>query len=134
MSQHPNVILALEMATDDLPMKTLRAIVSEYRKSFIAKGGDRIGETVYDDDYIQIKPDGEDYNFLVAESDYEEGWQLQTTEGNLYFFRMVTYGYGEVVGWAELDAEKQELDAWASTVAEKYHLSNHSIFVTANYW
>lgn len=72
MSQHPNVILALEMTPDDLPMKTLRAIVEECKASFIAKGGDHIGEMVYNDDYVQMKQGGEDYNFLAAESNYED--------------------------------------------------------------
>jgi hypothetical protein len=74
-----------------------------------------------------------EYNFKVMESDYEEGYQISADEGDLIFFDFVTYGYGEVVTWVDLETQKNELEQWARTASEKYNCS-YEIKVTANYW
>ena len=117
MGSHPNVVLMAVLKPDDLSRKTMRGILEE-------------AETV--DDYA-VKIGGVEYTHIVMESDYEEGHQIAADEGDLVFFDLVTYGYGETVTWDKLEKQKSELEQWA-TEACKRHNCSCKIYVTANYW
>jgi len=118
MSQHPNVILTAVLTPDGLSRKTMREIMEEYGTGF-------------EDSYVLV---GEkEYNALIMESNYDEGWQISAQEGDLVFFDLVTYGYGERVEWDDLESLKGELEEWAQKTCEAHHCS-YRIWVTANHW
>ena len=74
-----------------------------------------------------------DYHTVVMESEHDEGYQITAKEGDLVFWDFVTYGYGEVVAWAALEAQKMALEAWAKGICDR-HACDYRIEVTANYW
>lgn len=118
MSTHPNVILMAVLTPKGLARQTMKAIL----------GAD------YDrDSSNEIKVGGFGYSPLVMETEYDEGMQIAAKEGDLVFWDMVTYGYGEVVTWAALEAQKAALEVWAKTTSEA-HDCDYRIDVSANYW
>jgi hypothetical protein len=117
MSIHPNAILLLTITPEDLARKTYRAILDDAK--------------VEDDGDIKI--DGVDYHHRVMEEEYDESYQISAKEGDIALFDLVTYGYGETIEWAKLEAQKNNLEAWAKGVCEKHHCT-YKIFITANYW
>ena len=54
----------------------------------------------------------------VMEDDYDKGNQLGLPEGTIYVFSLVTYGYGETIKWADLEAQKVALEDWAKAGAK----------------
>lgn len=117
MGSHPNAILALALKPDDGTRKTHRAIMAE--------------AGVKEDD--QIKIGAADYHVTVMESDYDDGMQIASDEGDIVLLDMVTYGYGETIEWSKLEQQKAELDEWAKGICER-HKCSAKVFVTANYW
>jgi len=117
MSTHPNVILMVVLIPDGLSRKTMRDILAEFSTS----------------DDGDIKIGSEKYHSLVMEDDYDESNQISGKEGDLIFYDLVTYGYGEVISWDNLVNRKVELEKWARIVCEKYKCK-FDIKVTANYW
>jgi hypothetical protein len=117
MSTHPNVVLMARLTPDGLSRKTMRDILAT--------------QNLEDDADILIG--GKNYPHDVMESDYLEGYQLSAKEGDLVFFDLVTYGYGEVISWDELQMQNDSLEKWAKETCEKFHCS-YEIVVTANYW
>ena len=118
MGTHPNAILQLTLKPDGLTRKTARAI----RDDVGAPG---------DDDQIKIA--GAEYHVIVFEGDYDEGMQIAADVGDIALVDMITYGYGESIPWEKLEAQKNELEAWAKVICEK-HQCTFKISVTANYW
>jgi hypothetical protein len=118
MSTHPNVMLILELQPDDLPNKTHRTIMSD------------LGITSKDDEIII---GSEKYYHFVAESDYNDSFQISTTAGNIVIFDLVTDGYGECIAWDKLLKQKTELEDWAKSNCPRLACS-FSIKVGANYW
>lgn len=117
MSTHPNVILMVVLKPDGLSRKTMREILVEAQVGV---------------DY-DIKIGSTEYHHIVMESDYEEGYQISGEEGDLIFFDMVTYGYGEAIIWEKLEQQKQDLEQWAIEICKRHHC-NYTISITANYW
>lgn len=117
MSTHPNVILLLTLTPRGLARKTMADILKETR-------------TAPDDD---LTISGEKYHHKVMESDYDEGWQIGAAEGDLIFFDLVTYGYGEQIEWERLEIQKNDLQTWANGICDRHNCSS-KISVTANYW
>jgi starvation-inducible outer membrane lipoprotein len=115
MSCHPNVILLLKLRPDGLARKTMREIAGDIP------------------DAADVKIGSHDYHRLVMESDYNDNWQLTAKEGDLLFFDLVTYGYGESIAWDKLVAQARELEDWALAMCAEHHCS-YEIEVTANYW
>src|SRR3990167_9446580 len=94
MSTHPNVILMAVLTPQGLARQTMKAIL----------------HVDYSHDAApQVTISGEDYDALVMESDYDESLQISAKEGDLVFYDLVTYGFGEVVTWASLEAPKTAL-------------------------
>lgn len=118
MSTHPNVILLCTITPNGLARKTMRDILFSN------------GVT---DDERDIEIGGKNYHHEVLESDYCDDWQIGGKEGDLLFFDLVTYGYGEQMPWGELEAQKASLEAWAKDVCAT-HNAAYKISVTANYW
>lgn len=117
MSTHPNAILLLTLSPEGLSRKTMSAILSETG-------------TKDDDD---VKVGDHDYHHRVMESEYDDDWQLSAKEGDLLFFDLLTYGYGEQVLWEDLEKQKNKLEEWARGICERHHCS-FTISITANYW
>lgn len=117
MSTHPNVILMAVLTPKGLARQTMAAILGK----------------PYERDRIDVEIDGVDFHTLVMESDYDDGMQIAAKEGDLVFYDLVTYGYGEVIHWADLEARKQSLEEWARNAA-RIHACDWRIGVTANYW
>lgn len=117
MSIHPNTMLLLALTPNDLARKTYRDILAEAGV----------------DDDTDITIGGEGYHHQVMEEDYDEGAQIQAREGDIVLWDLVTYGYGERITWAKLEAQKAALEEWAKGVCER-HKCGYEIFVTANYW
>jgi hypothetical protein len=106
------------LTPDDLARKTHRAIM--------------VDAGIKDpDDHIKIG--AHDYTHEVMETDYEDEVQISAPEGSIVFLDYVTYGYGETVEWDALQAQKDELEAWATGICER-HKCSYKIYVTANYW
>ena len=117
---HPNALLILVLTPDDLARKTYRAILEDAGQK--------------DDEGAQIPIGKDQYWPKVMESDYDErGLQVSAKEGDILLVDMVTYGYGEYVTWAELEAQKQALETWAIETCAK-HKCSYEIRVGANYW
>jgi len=117
MSSHPNVILMVALTPGNLSRATMRNILAETNTE--------------DDDDVKIN--SQEYRHLVMESDYDESDQVRAKEGDLVFFDLVTYGYGETIGWEKLEARKRELEEWAKAICER-HACTYRIEVSANYW
>ena len=118
MGTHPNTILMVILTPDDLARKTHRAIMAD---------------AGVEDTDREIKIGDRDYNHRVMESDYDEGFQIAAPEGSIVLHDFVTYGYSEKIEWEKLQAQKEELEAWARDVCER-HKCSYKIFVSANYW
>lgn len=121
MSTHPNAMLLLELTPDDLSRKTYRAILAD-------AGGKDEG-----DDSEGIKIGQHTYMHRVMEDDYYEDSQVAAKPGSIVLWDLVTYGYGERIGWRALEERKDDLDEWAARMCKKHHCS-YAIFVSANYW
>lgn len=117
MSTHPNTILLLALTPDSLARKTMANILSE--------------AGIDSDKDITIG--GNSYHHLVMESDYDDGYQIHSKEGDLVFFDFVTYGYGEAILWHDLEIQKRSLEEWAQGICAK-HSCSYQIRVTSNYW
>ena len=117
MSTHPNAILLLTLTPQNLSRKTMHDILDE-------------AKVAYDND---ITIAGKDYHNQIMEDEYEEGYQISAKEGDLIFFDLVTYGYGEQISWDDLAAQKADLEAWAKDICDRHHCT-YKISVTANYW
>jgi len=126
MSTHPNAILLLTLTPDGLVRKTRRGILEENKVY-------KWDEPGVIDEEGQIVIGENKYHQKVMEDDYLEGMQIAAKEGDIIVFDMVTYGYGEVIEWDDLEKQKQELEEWAKFMCDKFHC-NYKIFVTANYW
>lgn len=120
MSTHPNAILLARLTPDGLSRKTMREILTE------AGVEDADPET-------GIKIGDANFSCVIMESDYEDSYQLSGQEGDLLFFKMVTYGYGTSISWEKLSALKAALEEWALGVCKRHHCA-YAIEVTANYW
>lgn len=105
------------LTPDGLARKTMRDILAAHN--------------VEDDDDIKIG--GKDYHHQIMESTYDDSYQISAKEGDLVFFDLVTYGYGEAIAWDKLEEQKRVLDAWAYAICERHHCS-YEIRVSANYW
>jgi hypothetical protein len=121
MSIHPNVILMVVLTPDNLSRKT-------YREILLANDD---GNMSAEDNNIKI--DNKTYNVFVAESEYNEIWQISVPEGSIVIMDMVTYGYGESITWNKLEQQKNVLENWAKKTCEEYKCT-YSIEVSANYW
>jgi len=118
MSTHPNVILMAVLTPKGLARQTMANILG--------------GPYKRDDHHDAIKlPEG--YTPIVMESDYDDGMQIGANEGDLVFYDLVTYGYGKVIAWADLEARKTRLEEWANEMA-KVHDCTYRIDVSANFW
>ena len=111
-------MLILALTPDGLARKTYRAILED--AGIDSDGSFKIGEKFY-------------HQHGVMEDDYDQDSQLGLPEGTIYVFSLVTYGYGETIKWADLDAQKVALEDWAKSVCEKHNCSAE-ILVSANYW
>lgn len=133
MGTHPNTIIMCVLTPDDLARKTFRAIAAEQ------------GAEV-DDDTAELKvlgrtstwADGSvhvntDFRMMVMEDNYHDSYQISAPEGSIVVHDYLTYGYGEVVTWSEVEEVKNKLDAWAKGVCER-HKCSYEIKLTANYW
>ena len=118
MSMHPNVILMIILTPDGLARKTMREI---------------LGKDYSADDCPDVKIGEQDYHPIVMETDYDEDMQISAKEGDLVFYDLITYGYGEVVGWADLEKMKKKLEEWGNGMCKKHNCSMR-IEVTANHW
>lgn len=117
MSEHPNVLLIARLTPDDLSRKTMKAILLDGKSD--------------DDDCLPI---GEvKYHTKIMETDYDNGYQISAKEGDLIFFDLVTYGYGEVISWGKLQAQKEVLEIWAKDICARFHCA-YEILIGANYW
>ena len=121
MSTHPNAMLLLELKPDDLSRKTYRAILED---AGVKDDGD-------DSQGIKIGP--HEYLHRVMEDDYYEPSQVAATPGSIVLWDLVTYGYGERIGWGDLETRKMDLERWAQDVCKK-HKCSYGIFISANYW
>jgi hypothetical protein len=117
MGEHPNVLLIARLTPDGLARKTMRDILAE-------------SEHEVDDD---IDVGGVKYHHHIMEEEYYESYQISGKEGDLIFFDLVTYGYGEEISWEKLEAQKNVLEAWAKQTCEK-HSCGYEIVVSANMW
>ena len=118
MSTHPNTVLLCTLKPEGLARATMKSILAEFHLK---------------DPEDNVRIGSEAYTHTVMESDYDECYQISSKEGDLLFFTLVTYGYGEQILWENLDAQKSELEKWAKGVWERHHCS-YQISVTANYW
>jgi hypothetical protein len=123
MSAHPNVILMAVLTPDNTSRKTMREILAAAHPAM------EPGSVNYD----QVRIGDRDFDTLVMESEYDEGWQIGGEEGQIIVFDLLTYGYGEEIAWDELVRIKDELEAWAIDACAK-HACSYRITVSANYW
>lgn len=121
MSTHPNAILLLTLTPDGLARATYRAILAD-------AGVQNNGE---DSDNIKIGSNV--YDHRVMEDDYYEDSQIAAKEGDIVLWDLVTYGYGEKIRWADLEARKAALEQWAQDICKR-HACKFEIWLTANYW
>lgn len=118
MSTHPNVILMSVFTPDGLTRKTVREICPEAE----------------DKEYSHcLKIGGDDYSILIMEDNYNEDAQITAKEGDFVVYDLVTYGYGEHIGFDELSKKAKQLEEWSNEVSKK-HNCKFVIKVGANYW
>jgi hypothetical protein len=114
MSTHPNAILGVRLIPDGTTRKVYRALTG-------------------DDPDRDVKIGPNRYHVIAMEDDYDESFQIQAKEGDVVLLNYLTYGYGVTITWDKVQAQKDELEAWAKVAAEE-HQCAYEIFVTANYW
>ncbi|MEN6549024.1 MAG: hypothetical protein ABFE07_23510 [Armatimonadia bacterium] len=132
MSSHPNVLLIAVVTPATTSRATMRAIMDE---AGCQESHDTIDPATGKKTVNRAK-DGEvalNLNCEVMESDYYEDWQISAKEGDLLFFDMITYGYGEFVTWDVLSGQKALLETWCKGVCER-HNCTFEIRVSANHW
>lgn len=118
MSTHPNVLLIAVMTPDDLSRKTYRNILRD--------------NGLEDEDGV-LRLGNELVLSAVMETEYHDDYQVMAKEGDLIFFTIPTYGYGDSISWPDLVNQQKQLDEWAKTMSERHHCS-YEIRVSANYW
>lgn len=121
MSTHPNAILMLTLQPQDLPRKTIRAILE-------AAGIDP------DEESPQIKIGERDYSVRLMEESYDDGHQIAAPVGSIVLHDFITYGYGDKCSWEDVAARQVALCEWAKAACEKHDCTVHEIAITANYW
>jgi hypothetical protein len=121
MSTHPNAILMLTLQPNDLPRKTMRAILS-------AAGVDPDEESPY------IKIGERDYTVRLMEDSYDESIQIAAPVGSIVLHDFLTYGYGEKLAWNEVAQRQADLSKWARAACKRHLCTVHEIAITANYW
>ena len=121
MSSHPNAILMLTLQPQDLPRKTMRAILSE-------AGVDP------DEESPQIKIGEHDYSVKLMEESYNESFQIAAPVGSIVLHDFLTYGYGDKCQWESASAQQTALQQWALAACERHNCTIHEIAVAANYW
>lgn len=120
MSTHPNAILMLTLQPQDLPRKTLRAILE-------AAGVDP------DEESPSIKIGEHDYTVRLMEDSYDESFQIGAPVGTIVLHDFLTYGYGDKCSWEQAAAQQIALREWAQAACETHHCTIHEIAITANY-
>lgn len=118
MSTHPNAMLLLVMTPNDLARETARAIAGDMEPC----------EGVW-----EIKINDRTYSMRVMESDYDDDNQIAAPEGSIVLDCFLTYGYGETIGFGEVETMVADLKAWADEVCAKHHCS-YAVKIGANYW
>jgi len=117
MSTHPNAILMAVLTPAGWSRERMQEIVPGYDQ----------------DSHSYIEIGDTKYNAIIMESDYDERFQISAREGDLIFFDMITYGYGDRIAWDRLTSLHGKLQRWALETCQTHHCS-YKIFVTANYW
>jgi hypothetical protein len=132
MSSHPNVLLIAVLKPANTSRKTMRDILAE-----AGCEGDIDDIDPVTGKKIAFHPnDGAaeiGLRHFVCEGSYDDGWQISADEGDLVFFDMITYGYGEFISWDVLAEQKEMLAKWCSGVCER-HNCTFEIRVSANHW
>lgn len=119
MSTHPNVMLIARLSPNDLPRKTFLEILKD--------AGSDAGDP-------RVKIGDDEYNALLMNGDYHDGFQIAAAAGEIVLMDMATYGYGEAIGWDKLREKHDALSAWLVANHERYRLASSQISVGANYW
>lgn len=120
MSTHPNAILFVTMLPDDFPEKTFRAIAAEIGAADLTDVRAKVGE--------------HEYAVYLHEEYDADGYQIEAPEGSIVAHDFLTYGYGDVIEWAEVAKRQAALLEWAQGVCERHKCSSPRVFITANYW
>jgi hypothetical protein len=127
MGMHPNAILLLRLKPNS-PEES-----EKIYKSILYSENINPDDTD-EDEYYGINIGDRDYTIKVmVESDYDEVMQISADEGDIVLYDTVTFDYGEVIAWEDLEIAKISLEQWADTYCVRFGLTA-SIFVTANYW
>jgi hypothetical protein len=121
VSSHPNVILQLTLQPQDLPRKTMRAILQD-------AGVDP------DEESPRVNIGDDAYHVRLMEDSYNEDFQIGAPEGSIVLDQFLTYGYGEKLEWSKAAEKYERLKAWAEVACAKHSCTVHEIVVTANYW
>jgi hypothetical protein len=131
MSAHPNVLLIAVVTPDDGSRKTMREILAESGTGDDHKITIPAGAKV---DYNPgMPPVPFEVHHIVFEQGYDDSWQIEAKEGDLAFFELVTYGYGEFITWDDLQAKKNAFEEWCKGICER-HRCRYEIRISANYW
>lgn len=117
MSSHPNVILMAVLTPDELPSDTMRAILA-------TNSADANGHF----DIIDVS-----YRSILMRDVYDSDLQISASEGDLVFYDLVTYGYGDTITWEKLQERQSDLAVWALRMCIEHHCK-YKIMVSANYW
>lgn len=70
---------------------------------------------------------------MYMHDEYDTGMQIEAPENTIVVHEYVTYGYGEVISWGDLEKIKVKLEEWASDICGRFGCT-YRINVTANYW
>lgn len=120
MSTHPNVMLMAHLSPQDLPRKTMLAILADAGS---------------DPEDARVKIGEDEYHVVLFDDEYDGDWQITASPGQIVLMDMVTYGYGKRIEWDKLRSKHGHLAAWIEANAERYHLAPMArISVGANYW
>jgi hypothetical protein len=121
MSTHPNAILMLTLQPQDLPRKTMRAILTD-------AGVDP------DEESPQVKIGEEEYTVRLMEESYDDSIQIAAPVGTIVLHDFLTYGYGEKIAWEKVATRQDALLKWAKAACKKHDCTIHEIAIAANYW
>jgi hypothetical protein len=119
MGTHPNVILMVALTPDDLTRKTYRTICA----------AEQIDE---EDGSFYLGEDS--YQLRVMESGYDADSQISAKEGDIVAHSLVTYGYGEAIEWADLQAKMTDLQEWTRRICQTVQIHEVHYRIGANYW
>ena len=127
MSRHPNAVLLLTLTPNEISNMSYDEAIIHSKNVY-----NDILEFTNTGEEDQVKINDKGYTILVMDDDYHEPYHISATLGDTVVFGYLSYGYGDVMKWCNVENMKNELETWGKSICEKFNCT-YEINITANY-